>query len=176
MLYCMMILSSHNVNNCFNCLYQIKERKYKYPHQIYKVPVESHLLNHEVTTPALERVCQCHTKDNDVQQDPDGHVEAMETGDGEEKVSKLQCRDFRDVFREIRRQRNLRRNTLLRRDASPPEASVVQVGPLQRLATDEHQTTDNGSDHPTYHLFLGIARSEERRVGKECTSRWCPDP
>src|SRR2546429_5485404 len=38
-------------------------------------------------------------------------------------------------------------------------------------ALQRHQTSHNAVDHPT---VAGGIRSEERRVGKECRSRWSP--
>src|ERR1051326_5818692 len=36
------------------------------------------------------------------------------------------------------------------------------------------KSTAIDANNSMYHLWLGRARSEERRVGKECRSRWSP--
>src|SRR2546425_13378037 len=49
------------------------------------------------------------------------------------------------------------------RDLSPAEARVL----IRQLGEEQRATFRNG-------LFLASQRSEERRVGKECRSRWSP--
>ena len=47
---------------------------------------------------------------------------------------------------------------------------VDYVNPL--MGTDSKFTLSNGNTYPA--IALPLLRSEERRVGKECRSRWSP--
>ena len=54
------------------------------------------------------------------------------------------------------------------------------VGWLQHINDEKHLTgtlymvSTNDEGQPMYFFLMGMARSEERRVGKECRSRWSP--
>ena len=47
--------------------------------------------------------------------------------------------------------------------------------PTLITAWDIRNTAEYSPDHQNILWFIQISRSEERRVGKECRSRWSPD-
>src|ERR1035437_6094557 len=51
---------------------------------------------------------------------------------------------------------------------SDPEQVILESDPCRRLAYTWHPVT------PEWAAAVGMDRSEERRVGKECRSRWSP--
>src|SRR3712207_9109025 len=63
-----------------------------------------------------------------------------------------------------------------------PISPVGQRPPTGRLVTAPRLPVDGGGDLAPVGLERGLlvagheVRSEERRVGKECRSRWSPDP
>jgi hypothetical protein len=63
-------------------LYKIEEKEYKYPYQVYKVPVQAHFLNHQVMTPAFKHPSPGHQCNNDIDYHPGEHVKTVEAGDG----------------------------------------------------------------------------------------------
>src|SRR2546430_16931209 len=73
--------------------------------------------------------------------------------------------------------------TITKRDSSHGRAamSVTAASRIQAmLATEEHAAAiaafyrEVWNPHATAELFVATRRSEERRVGKECRSRWSP--
>src|SRR5690606_40381939 len=81
-----------------------------------------------------------------------------------------------------------RRHTRFSRDWSSDVCSSDLVGPVRPSSTEQdplaHPSVDRGGvrgpmllpgDEGYSILHDWIARSEERRVGKECRSRWSPD-
>src|SRR3990167_9188145 len=49
---------------------------------------------------------------------------------------------------------------------------VVKSGALQQLPCKQCGDNKTNAHHPFYRYFEPLTRSEERRVGKECRSRW----
>ena len=69
-------------------LYQIEKGKYKYPDQIYKVPVQPHFFNHFIMSPALIST-QNHIKKYDNIDDYSlEYVKTVEACDKEKEVGK----------------------------------------------------------------------------------------
>src|SRR5690606_22160360 len=67
---------------------QIEKGKYKYPYQIYKVPVESDFLHHFVMPPSLISAQNNIEKNDHIDQHPGKNVETVKARDKEEKIRK----------------------------------------------------------------------------------------
>src|SRR3712207_9195011 len=57
--------------------------------------------------------------------------------------------------------------------------SMAMEIPIMQVSTDKYRATDISGDYAAFARALGgygerVTRSEERRVGKECRSRWSP--
>ena len=55
-----------------------------------------------------------------------------------------------------------------------PLLSFGYDGPTEYLVEEPPSSPGKVSKFVTYYVCAGIYRSEERRVGKECRSRWSP--
>ena len=62
-----------------NCLDQIKQGKYKYPNQIYEVPVESNFLYHLVMASLVINSYGSLVKAKEQQENTNRYVETMES-------------------------------------------------------------------------------------------------
>ena len=67
-----------------NHLHQVKERKYKHPHQVYEVPIEADFLNHFVVATLLKRTISGSDEAPYQQADAREHVRTVEARDEEE--------------------------------------------------------------------------------------------
>src|SRR5688572_197488 len=58
---------------------EVVEGKYKYPHKVYKVPVQAYFLNHFIVTAFLVSTHHGIDPDNDIQYHSAEYVETVET-------------------------------------------------------------------------------------------------
>ena len=60
--------------------------------------------------------------------------------------------------------------------SNPSTAILVSAASIWELSLKDRKSTRLDSSHVeiSYAVFLVVGRSEERRVGKECRSRWSP--
>ena len=70
-------------------LYQIKECKYEYPNEVYKVPVQTNLRYHLIVASALQNTNSSLIENDEVQNHPTKYVETVETCDKEEQCSEV---------------------------------------------------------------------------------------
>ena len=80
-----------------------------------------------------------------------------------------------------RSDRELLNNDIVQKLASPPRINDISWIKPGQVAWDwwndwniSHVDFKAGINTPTYRYYIDFARSEERRVGKECRSRWSP--
>jgi hypothetical protein len=66
-----------------NCLDQIKQGKYKYPNQVYEVPVESDFLYHLVMASLVINPYCSLVEAKEQQENPNRYVETMESSNEE---------------------------------------------------------------------------------------------
>ena len=65
---------------------------------------------------------------------------------------------------------------MIQQDELPKHMEALELDNILRfLKKSKHKAAD-GKEHGRYKFFTSsnIQRSEERRVGKECRSRWSP--
>src|SRR6185369_7947536 len=65
-------------------LNKIKTKEYKYPNQVYKVPVQTGFLDHQVMTSSVKYTFPSHDQHYDVYYNTREYVKAMETCDAKE--------------------------------------------------------------------------------------------
>jgi hypothetical protein len=65
------------------CLDQIKQGEYKYPNQVYKVPVETNFFNHLVMSSFVINSYSCLVKAKEQQENTNRYVETMESSNEE---------------------------------------------------------------------------------------------
>src|SRR3982750_1593625 len=80
-----------------NELNKIKAKEYKYPNQVYKVPVQSSLLHHQVVAASFKNISLCHQQHYNINAHTGEYVEAMETCDAIEESTKCNRTSFSNV-------------------------------------------------------------------------------
>src|SRR6187431_3363399 len=68
---------------------KVIEREHEHPHEVDKVPVQTHLLYHLVMTSSVVHARNSVYIDEEVQQHTTEHVKAVEACDEKEEVSKI---------------------------------------------------------------------------------------
>jgi hypothetical protein len=113
-------------------LEQVEAGEYEYPNQVYKVPVQTSFLDHQVVASAVEYSPVGHDKHNDIDNNTREYVEAMETCDGKEEIGKVgRCFGTVEVMEWVH---------------TPPGALIVQVMPLPSLTAEECNTAYDGPE------------------------------
>src|SRR5690349_19423307 len=70
-------------------LNKVVEREHEDPHQVHKVPIQAHLLDHFIVSASLIEAGDCIKVDQEVQQYSAEHVEAVKARYEKEEVSKI---------------------------------------------------------------------------------------
>ena len=66
------------------------------------------------------------------------------------------------------------KQSIRRREIAETIRDILTEGGLEELTVDDICRANGISKGTFYHYFTSKERSEERRVGKECRSRWSP--
>ena len=78
-------------------LYQIKAKEYKYPNQVYKVPVQSCFFDHFIMASLVKMTKLCFSQHYQVNDHTAEYVEAMEAGNSEEVATKCRAANMRGM-------------------------------------------------------------------------------
>ena len=78
-----------NVLKAVLFLKQVKTSKHKYPNQVYKMPVQTGLFNHQVMAPPFKYTPPGHDQHNNIDDDARKNVEAVKTRYGKKEIGKI---------------------------------------------------------------------------------------